>query len=169
MRRSLLYGSLTLVFLPWNIVAGADINLPAGTLLRCTLDEPNLSSQTAEEGDPVLCRTNIQPQFARGAYPRSAFLMGRLAGYKDPGHFFGKGFLRIEFDRISLPNADLPISAKVIGIRGYRVNRQGNIMGRGHAKRDAVEWMFPPFWPWKALALPARGPRPVLKGEVPIT
>jgi hypothetical protein len=170
MRRSLLYGSFTLLFLPWNRIAGAeDINLPAGTLLRCSLDEPNFSSNTAEEGDPVLCRATIQPQFGRGSYPRSAYLVGRLGSYKDPGHFFGKGFLRLEFDRISLPNADLPVSAKVIAVRGYRVDRQGKIIGHGHAKRDAVEWMLPPLWPWKVLALPARGPRPVLKGEVPVT
>jgi hypothetical protein len=168
MRRSFLYGSFALLFLPWSAIAGADdINLPAGTLLRCTLDEPNFSSETAEQGDPVLCRTSLQSQF--GALARSALLVGRFANYKDPGHFFGKGFLRIEFDRISLPNADLAISAKVISVRGYRVNRQGNIMGHGHATRDAVEWAIPPLWPWKTLTLPARGPRPTLKGEVPIT
>jgi hypothetical protein len=170
MRRSLLFGTFALLVLSWNQVARAeDINLPAGTLLRCSLDEPNFSSHTAEEGDPVLCRASIQPLFGRGTYPRSAYLVGRLGSYKDPGHFFGKGFLRLEFDRISLPNADLPVSAKVIAVRGYRVDRQGKIIGHGHAKRDAVEWMFPPLWPWKTLALPARGPRPVLKGEVPVT
>jgi hypothetical protein len=28
-----------------------------------------------------------------------------------------------------------------------------------------VEWMLPPLWPWKVIMLPARGPRPQLKGE----
>jgi hypothetical protein len=37
--------------------------------------------------------------------------------------------------------------------------------GKGHAKRDIVEWMLPPLWPWKVTMLPARGPRPQLKGE----
>jgi hypothetical protein len=32
-----------------------------------------------------------------------------------------------------------------------------------------VEWMLPPLWPWKVLTLPARGPRPTLKGEVAVT
>ena len=31
--------------------------------------------------------------------------------------------------------------------------------------RDIVEWMIPPLWPWKVIMLPARGPRPTLKGE----
>ena len=170
MRRTLLCASFTLAFMPWNTLAGAnDLNLPAGTLLRCTLDEPNFSTQTAEEGDPVLCRATLQSQLGRGALPRSAYLVGRLGGSKDPGHFFGKGFLRLDFDHLSLADSDVPISAKVIAVRGYRVNRQGNILGHGHAKRDAVEWLFPPLWPWRILALPGRGPRPVLKGETPIT
>jgi hypothetical protein len=95
--------------------------------------------------------------------------MGRLNAYKEPGRFFGKGYLKLEFDRISLPNAELPVSGKVIAVRGHRVNRRGDIVGRGHPKRDAVEWLLPPLWPWKVLSLPARGPRPELKGEVPIT
>jgi len=95
--------------------------------------------------------------------------MGHLTSYKDPGHFWGKGNLRLEFDRIGLPNTDLPVSGKVIAVRGHRVNRKGDIVGGGHAKRDLVEWLLPPLWPWKVLMLPARGPRPVLKGEVPIT
>jgi len=28
--------------------------------------------------------------------------------------------------------------------------------------------MIPPLWPWKVLMLPARGPRPTLKGEEPL-
>jgi len=41
--------------------------------------------------------------------------------------------------------------------------------GRGHPKRDAVGWAIPVLWPVKILTLPARGPRPTLKGEVRIT
>ena len=59
MKRNLLSGFFAWVFLVWSGVAWADdILLPAGTLLRCTLDEPNFSSKTAEEGDPILCRAN---------------------------------------------------------------------------------------------------------------
>src|SRR5262249_52089448 len=80
-------------------------------------------------------------------------------------HFVGKGYLKLSFDRIGLANTDLPLPAKVIAVRGYRVDREGKIIGHGHATRDVVEWMLPPLWPWKVLTLPARGPRPVLKGE----
>jgi hypothetical protein len=170
MRRNLLYGSFGLAFLTWNGIAWADdIYLPAGTLLHCTLDEPNLSSKTVDEGDPILCRVSAPPQFGRVPFPRGAYLMGHLGASKDPGHFVGKGYLRLEFDSIGLPNTELPVSGKVIAVRGYRVNRQGDILGHGHPRRDAVEWLLPPLWPWKVLTLPARGPRPRLKGEVPIT
>jgi hypothetical protein len=59
----------------------------------------------------------------------------------------------------------LPLEAKVIATRGYKVDKQGKIDGKGHPKRDIVEWMIPPLWPWKVMMLPARGPRPKLKGE----
>jgi len=32
-----------------------------------------------------------------------------------------------------------------------------------------VEWLIPPLWPWKILTLPAKGPRPALKGEAQVT
>jgi len=56
-----------------------------------------------------------------------------------------------------------------MAVRGYRVDKKGVVIGHGHAKRDAVEWMIPSLWPWKVVTLPARGPRPTLKGEVPVT
>jgi len=52
--------------------------------------------------------------------------------------------------------------------RGYKVDKQGDIDGKGHATRDVVEWMLPPLWPWKVISLPFRGPRPTLKGEEPL-
>lgn len=42
-------------------------------------------------------------------------------------------------------------------------------MGHGHHGRDAIEWLIPPLWPWKLVSLPARGPRPTLKGETEVT
>ena len=59
----------------------------------------------------------------------------------------------------------MPLNAKVIATRGFKVDKQGDIRGKGHATRDTVEWMLPPLWPWKIITLPARGPRPTLKGE----
>ncbi len=98
-----------------------------------------------------------------------SYLVGHLESAQDPGHFWGKGNLKLQFDRIGLPNGDLPLDAKVIATRGYKVDKEGDIRGKGHAKRDIVEWLLPPLWPWKVLMLPARGPRPRLKGESMLT
>jgi hypothetical protein len=77
--------------------------------------------------------------------------------------------MKLMFDRIGLPAGDMPLDAKVIATRGYKVDKDGDIRGKGHAKRDIVEWMIPPLWPWKIIMLPARGPRPTLKGESMLT
>lgn len=143
--------------------------LPAGTILQCTLNEPNFSSATAEIGDPVLCHLRGAAEFGEQVFPRGSYLVGHLESAKDPGHFFGKGYLKLQFDRIGLPSGDLPLSAKVIATRGYKVDREGKIDGKGHAKRDVAEWMLPPLWPWKVIMLPARGPRPKLKGETTLS
>jgi hypothetical protein len=153
----------------WQSASAQDVQVPAGTLLRCTLNEPDLSSKTAKVGDPVLCHVSMVQEFGRAAFPRGAYMAGHLEADKDPGHFWGKGYLKLTFDRIGLPNTDVPLNAKVIAARGFHVDREGDILGKGHAKRDAIEWMFPPLWPWKVLTLPARGPRPTLRGEEVLT
>jgi hypothetical protein len=157
---------LGLVVFSLSLGASArDVVLPAGTLLQCTLNEPNFSSATADVGDPVLCHLRGITEFGQQAFPRGSYLVGHLEAAKDPGHFWGKGYLKLQFDRIGLPSGDLPLEAKVIATRGYKVDKQGDIDGKGHLKRDIVEWMIPPLWPWKVIMLPARGPRPTLKGE----
>jgi hypothetical protein len=149
-------------------IRGQDLLVPAGTLLQCTLSEPNFSSATASVGDPVLCHLKSFQEFGRTVFPRGSMLAGHLEADKDPGHFIGKGYLKLTFDRVILPTGDLPLPAKVIAAKGFRVDKQGEIKGNGHATRDVIEWMIPPLWPWKVLMLPARGPRPTLKGEEPM-
>jgi hypothetical protein len=170
MRSALLSLTLPLTLLALLGSAFArDIVIPAGTLLQCTLDEPNFSSATADVGDPVLCHPRAVSQFGSAAFPRGTYLVGHLEAEKNPGHFVGKGYLKLEFDRIGLPNTDMPLPGKVIAVRGYHVDREGKIIGHGHPTRDVVEWMIPPLWPWKIITLPARGPRPTLKGETAVT
>jgi hypothetical protein len=129
------------------------------------MNEPNFSSATVAVGDPVLCHLHSVTEFGQQTFPRGAYLVGHLESAKDPGHFWGKGNMKLVFDRIGLPNGDMPLDAKVIATRGYKVDKDGDIRGKGHATRDIVEWMIPPLWPWKIIMLPARGPRPTLKGE----
>jgi hypothetical protein len=168
--KSIVYATLVTLLLGVTLSASArDVVLPAGTLLQCTLNEPNFSTSTAAVGDPVLCHLRGVTEFGQQAFPRGSYLVGHLESSKDPGHFWGKGEMKLQFDRIGLPSGDLPLDAKVIATRGYKVDKQGDIQGKGHAKRDVVEWMIPPLWPWKVIMLPARGPRPALKGESVMT
>jgi len=170
MRRISAYLAISVLFVcvPASTKA-QDILVPAGTLLHCTMDEPNFSSATADIGDPVLCHLSALREFGKAVFPRGSYLAGHLEAAKEPGHFVGKGYLKIEFDRIGFPESDIPVPSKMIAAKGYRVDKKGDIVGKGHATRDAVEWMLPPLWPWKILTLPARGPRPTLKGEEQIT
>src|SRR5712692_8239005 len=59
--------------------------LPAGTLLQCTLNEPNFSSRTAQIGDPLLCHVGALAVFGRPVFPRGAYLAGHFQEYRDPG------------------------------------------------------------------------------------
>ena len=175
MKLDFLRGSLAAALFGFSIFTSTssvavvhDVLLPAGTLLQCTLNEPNFSTATVEVGDPVLCHLYGVSEFGQ-PLPRGSYLVGHLEAAKNPGHFVGKGYLTLQFDRIGLPGGDMPIQAKIIAVSGYRVDREGKINGKGHAKRDAAEWMFPPLWPWKVIMLPARGPRPKLKRESRLT
>ena len=159
------------VFLSSIVVQAATRDMiPAGTLLHCTMDEPNFSPKTAQVGDPVLCNLGPLGAFGHSVFPRGAELSGHLQDYRAPGHFWGKGWMSIEFDRMILPGANvLPLSAKVINAPHNKVDAKGDIKGKGHPTRDAVLWTVPVFWPSKILTLPARGPYPTLKGETRLT
>ena len=154
------------IFLLVALPATAKDFIPAGTILHCTMDEANFSPKTAQVGDPVLCHLGPLGSFGHSIFPRGAELGGHLQDYKAPGHFVGKGWMAIEFDRLILPNANvLPLAAKITSAPHMKVDAQGDIKGKGHPKRDAVLWAVPLFWPIKVITLPMRGPYPALKGE----
>ncbi len=57
--------------------------LPAGTLLTCTMSEPNFSSKTVQTGDPVLCHLAQVSSFGHPVFPRGAYLTGHLEDSKE--------------------------------------------------------------------------------------
>ena len=138
--------------------------IPAGSLLSCTVSEPKLSSKTADVGDPVLCRVSHVELYSRSTLPYGSYLVGRFEDYKDPGHLVGKGWMELKFDRMVVqPDTVIPVDAKVVYVKGYNVDKQGRILGKGHPVRDTVEWMIPVLWPIDLINLPRRGPRQTLK------
>lgn len=144
--------------------------IPAGSLIQCTVAEPKISSKTTAIGDPVLCQTGHAERYGRSVLPLNSYLVGRFEDYKDPGHFVGKGWMELRFDRMVIePNTIIPVDAKVVAVPGYNVDRDGRILGKGHLTRDIVLWSIPVLWPIDLLMMPARGPRPTLKEETRLT
>jgi hypothetical protein len=141
--------------------------IPAGALVSCTTGDGRISSKTTAVGDPVLCKVN----FHRGDFmlPYGSYLGGNFTEYKDPGHFVGKGWMQLDFDRLYVNDQVIPLDAKVVDVKGYKIDSQGRILGKGHPVRDTILWMIPVLWPIDLINLPRRGPRPTLKAETSLT
>ena len=152
------------------MAARADQLVPAGSVIHCTVAEPNVSSKTQNVGDPVLCQLGHTEAYGRNSFPYGSYLVGHFAAYKDPGHFVGKGWMELDFDRLVVqPDTVVPINARVVAAPRNPVDKDGRIHGTGHATRDTVEWLIPVLWPIDLINLPRRGPTPVLKAESKLT
>ncbi len=168
-RNRLWFVPVVLAFAPICSFAAEQL-IPAGSLIQCTVNEPKLSSKTTAIGDPILCQVSRSEVYGRAGIPYGSYLVGQFQDYRDPGHFYGKGWMELSFDRIVMqPNTVVPLSAKVVYVPNYPVDRDGKIHGKGHTTRDIVEWCIPVLWPVDVLTLPRRGPRPVLKAETRLT
>jgi hypothetical protein len=164
--------SLPLVsFLAVPLAAFAsDLIMPAGSVIQCTVAEPKISSKVDKIGDPVLCQVSHSELYGRAVVPFGSYMVGHFEDYKDPGHFVGKGWIELRFDRMILPDDTvIPLDARVVSVPGYPVDSDGKIHGNGHAVRDTVEWFIPVLWPIDLINLPRRGPRVVLKAETRLT
>ena len=159
--------SLFSVVMP--VASYADQLIPAGSIISCSVAESKISSKTTAIGDPVLCTLSPVEKYGRGQMPYGALLEGRFEDYKDPGHFVGKGWMELKFDRMIVGNRVIPLSAKVVQAPKYKVDQNGRILGNGHPVKDTVEWLIPVLWPIDLINLPRRGPRPVLKPESVLT
>src|ERR1700733_3746895 len=160
-----------LLVLPGSLAAWAVQLIPAGSVMQCMISEPNVSSKTMHVGDPVLCQVSRTELYGRSVFPYGSYLVGHFEDYKDPGHFVGKGWMELRFDRMVVGNDTvIPISSRVVANSGKNpVDRDGKILGTGHPVRDTVEWMIPVLWPIDLINLPRRGPYPVLKPETRLT
>jgi hypothetical protein len=168
--RSIYLALSTLLLCPPLTANASKQIMPAGSLINCTISQPKLSSKTAAVGDPVLCQASITSRNSSARLPFNTYLEGRFEDYKDPGHFIGKGWMELKFDRVVVGSRDIfPIDAKVVDVPGFNVDRDGKILGKGHRTRDIVKWCIPILWPIDLLTLPGRGPRPTLKSETRLT
>ena len=157
--------AFSLVLLAAPAVSYADQMFPAGSILSCSVAEQRISSKTTAVGDPVLCTLDPVEKYGRSVLPYGSYLEGRFEDYKDPGHFLGKGWIYLRFDKMFVGNQVFPIDAKVVQVPKYRTDKDGRILGNGHAVKDTVEWLLPVLWPLDLINLPRRGPFPVIKPE----
>ncbi len=161
--------AFSLVLLAAPAVSYADQMFPAGSILTCSVAEQRISSKTTAVGDPVLCTLDPVEKYGRSVLPYGSYLEGRFEDYKDPGHFVGKGWIYLRFDKMFVGNQVYPIDAKVVQVPKYRTDKDGKILGNGHAVKDTVEWLIPVLWPLDLINLPRRGPYPVIKPETRMT
>jgi hypothetical protein len=151
------------------ILSSAEQLVPAGSVLKCTVSD-KISSKTEALGDPVECTLSHTEAYSRIVFPYGSYLIGHFEEYKDPGHFVGKGWMELRFDRLMIqPDTNVPINARVVAVPKYPVDAEGRIHGTGHPVRDTIEWMIPVLWPIDLINLPRRGPRPTLKPETQLT
>ena len=161
---------LSLLLAAGPLTAYADQLVPAGSVITCTVAEPKISSKTQNIGDPILCQLSHSEAYGRSSFPYGSYLVGQFAEYKDPGHFVGKGWMELKFDRLVVqPDTIVPINVRVVATPKYPVDKEGRIHGTGHPVRDAIEWAIPLLWPIDLINLPRRGPRPVLAAETRLT
>jgi hypothetical protein len=166
MKQSLLVVLCLMLVAPLYADTGQRL-IPAGSLVSCTTGDARISAKTTAVGDPVLCK--VEHKHGDFALPYGSYLGGEFAEYKNPGHFVGKGWMQLDFDRLYVGDTAIPISAKVVDVPSYKIDSQGRILGKGHEARDIALWSIPILWPVDLLMLPMRGPRPALKAETSMT
>src|ERR1700721_3359909 len=116
-----------------SLAAGAEQLIPAGSVMPCMVGEPNLSAKMMHVGDPVLCQVSHAELYGRSVFPFGSYLVGHFEDYKDPGHFVGKGWMELKFDRMVVGNDTIiPLSTRVVADSGKNpVEAAATISGTG--------------------------------------
>ena len=124
MKSKLLF-TFSLLLAASPILASAEQLVPAGSILKCTVSD-KISSKTEAVGDPVMCTLGHTEAFSRTVFPYGSYLIGHFEEYKDPGHFVGKGWMELRFDRLMIqPDTNVPINARVVAVPKYPVDAEG--------------------------------------------
>ena len=100
-----------------------------------------ISSKTEAIGDPVMCTLGHTEAYSRDVFPYGSYLIGHFEEYKDPGHFVGKGWMELRFDRLMIqPDTNVPINARVVAAPKYPVDarRTHSRHGTSSARHDRV-------------------------------
>jgi len=150
--------------------ASCQASLPAGTIIRMFPDEKLVAGRTI---GPVTftVRSDIRLFPNRPAViPRGSKVLGEVKVSKQAGRLVGRAQTEVVLTSIlTADSCEYPIDAKIQDAGRYTANKDGVLVGRGHARRDLLGLLFPPTTMYKLIRIPSRGPRLVIDVETPIT
>ena len=150
--------------------APCQASLPAGTIIRMFPDERLVAGRAF--GPVVFTVTPDVRLFPNrpAVIPRGSKLLGNLMESKQAGRLVGRAQTQIVLTSIfTADSCEYPIDAKILEAGRYTATRDGVVVGRGHARRDLFEVLFPPTTIYQLIRIPSRGPSLVLDAETPIT
>jgi hypothetical protein len=144
-------------------------NLPAGVIIRVVPDEKLTAGVTT---GPTILSVTSDVRFFPNRPPlltRGSKVLATIIDSKQAGHFHGKAKARLALTSILTSDfCEYPIEATIVEAGRFNVE-DGVIVGRGHAKRDAIALFFPPTTVYQLLRTPSRGPKLVVDNETALT
>jgi hypothetical protein len=139
--------------------------LPAGLVIRVEPDEKIVAGET---DGPLLLTVTSDIRLFPGKppiVPRSSKLLAKTIESKEAGHLWGKARYQLAIETILTPNeCEYSMDAKLVQAGKYKVEK-AVVIGKGHAGRDLVLFVFPPTTLYQLIRLPARGPKLILDEE----
>ncbi len=122
----------------------ADQVLLKGTAINCVINKKT-SSTTEKTREPIGCNVVGAHSFL----PAGSTIIGHLTDYKDPGgNFYGGGYMELTFNRIAFRRSRaLPLTANVVDVKGYAIDKRDKIHNKVHLIGDVVEGSIPILWP----------------------
>jgi hypothetical protein len=139
--------------------------LPAGLVIRATPDERIIAGDT---DGPLLLTVTSDVRLFPGKLPivpRGSKIFARTIESREAGRIKGRARYQMAIDTIMTPSeCEYGIDARIVAAGNFKV-REETVVGKGHARRDFLLWLFPPTTIYQMIRLPARGPRMVLDEE----
>jgi hypothetical protein len=139
--------------------------LPAGLVIRVEPDEKIIAGKT---DGPLLLTVTSDVRLFPGKppiVPRSSKLFARTIESKEAGRLWGRARYQMALETILTPNeCEYALEAGLTEAGKFKVEKNA-IIGKGHARRDFVLWLFPPTTLYQLIRLPARGPKMVFDEE----
>src|SRR2546425_4611887 len=150
--------------------APCQASLPAGTIIRMFPGERLVAGRAF---GPVVFTVGSDVRLfpnRPAIVPRGSKVLGNVMESKQAGRLLGRAQTQIVLTSIlTADSCEYPIDAKILEAGRYTTNRDGVVVGRGHARRDLFELLLPPTTIYQLIRIPSRGPSPVLDAETPIT